>query len=176
MGARFSAPVQSGPGAHPASCTMGTGSFPGVKSGRGVTLTPHPLLVLWSWMGRAIPLLLLWAVRPVQNLSACTRVTFTFFIFYISLHIKHSLFLLELNGTWICFCRQIFKYHEQLELGFSMRTDTHIHTETDGRTDRHYEANSRFFAVLRTHLKKWNPSDKLAPHAEFPPSSCDFNL
>ena len=30
-GARFSAPVQTGPGAHPASCTMGTGSFPGVK-------------------------------------------------------------------------------------------------------------------------------------------------
>jgi hypothetical protein len=24
---------------------MGTVSFPGVKSGRGVTLTPHPLLV-----------------------------------------------------------------------------------------------------------------------------------
>ena len=43
--ARFSTPVQTGPGAHPASCTMGTGSFPQVKSGRGVTLTPHPLLV-----------------------------------------------------------------------------------------------------------------------------------
>ena len=28
-GARFSAPVQTGPGSHPASCTMGTGSFPG---------------------------------------------------------------------------------------------------------------------------------------------------
>ena len=42
---RFSAPVQTGPGVHPASCTMGTGSFPGVKSGRSVTLTPHPLLV-----------------------------------------------------------------------------------------------------------------------------------
>jgi len=27
---RFSAPVQTGPGAHPASCTMGTGSFPGL--------------------------------------------------------------------------------------------------------------------------------------------------
>jgi len=39
---RFSAPVQTGPGAHPASCTMGTGSFPGAKSGRGVTLTPSP--------------------------------------------------------------------------------------------------------------------------------------
>ena len=32
--------VQTGPGAHPASCTMGTGSFPGVKCGRGVGLTP----------------------------------------------------------------------------------------------------------------------------------------
>ena len=55
-GARFSALVQTGPGAHPASCTMGTGSFPGVKRGRDVTLTPHPLLVPWSWKSRAIPL------------------------------------------------------------------------------------------------------------------------
>jgi len=37
-------PVQAGSGAHPASCTMGTGSFPGVKCGRGVLLTTHPLL------------------------------------------------------------------------------------------------------------------------------------
>ena len=44
-GARFSAPVKTGPGAHPASFTMGTGSFPGVKSGRGLTLAPNPLLV-----------------------------------------------------------------------------------------------------------------------------------
>jgi len=47
-GARFSAPVQTGHRAHPASCTMVTRSFPGVKSGRGMTLTPHPLLVPWS--------------------------------------------------------------------------------------------------------------------------------
>ena len=40
--AKFSAPVQTGPGAHPASCTMGTVSFPGVKSDRGMTLTPLP--------------------------------------------------------------------------------------------------------------------------------------
>jgi hypothetical protein len=44
-GAKFSAPVQTGPEAHPASCTMGTRSFLGVRCGRGVTLTPHPLLV-----------------------------------------------------------------------------------------------------------------------------------
>ena len=30
-GARLSAPVQTGPGAHPPSYTKGTGSFPGVK-------------------------------------------------------------------------------------------------------------------------------------------------
>ena len=42
VGARFSAPVQTGPEAHPASCTMGTGSFLGVRCGRGVTLTPQP--------------------------------------------------------------------------------------------------------------------------------------
>jgi hypothetical protein len=44
-----------------------------------VMLTPLPLLVLWSRTGRAIPLISLWAVRPVQSLSACTRVDFTFF-------------------------------------------------------------------------------------------------
>ena len=37
------------------------------------------LLVPWSRKGRAIPLLPLWAVRPVQSLSACTGMHFTFF-------------------------------------------------------------------------------------------------
>ena len=78
VGARFSVPVQTGPGAHPASCIVGTGSLPGVKSGRNVTLTPHPLLVPWSSKSRAIPLLPVWAVRPVQSLSACARVHFSF--------------------------------------------------------------------------------------------------
>jgi len=67
--------------ARPTSCTMGPGSFRRVKSGQGLTLTPHHLLVQWSRKSRAIPLLPLWAVRPVQSLSACTRVHFTFFNF-----------------------------------------------------------------------------------------------
>ena len=104
MEARFSAPVQTGPGVHPASCTMGTGSFLGAKSGRGVRLTIHPIscrdqerveLYLYSPYGsqdlyRAsvpvqgytlplpIPLLRLWPTGPIQSLSACTRVHFTF--------------------------------------------------------------------------------------------------
>jgi len=42
-------PVQTGPGAHPASCKMGTASFPEVKCGRGVLLTTHPLLVPYTF-------------------------------------------------------------------------------------------------------------------------------
>ena len=44
--ARFSAPVQTGTGSHPAPYTMGTGSFLWVKQpGRGVDHPPH--LVPW---------------------------------------------------------------------------------------------------------------------------------
>ena len=46
---------------------MVTGSFPGIKSGRGVTLTPHPYLVPWSWKSRAIPL------TPPICRTACTE-------------------------------------------------------------------------------------------------------
>jgi hypothetical protein len=42
VGAKFSAPIQTSPGAHPDSYTMGTQSFPGVKwLGCGVDHTPH---------------------------------------------------------------------------------------------------------------------------------------
>jgi len=60
-GGRDFPPVQTGPGAHSACCKMGTGSFPGVKCGRGVLLTTHPLLMQRSWKSRAIPLPTLWA-------------------------------------------------------------------------------------------------------------------
>jgi hypothetical protein len=42
MRARFSAPVQTGPGAHPASCTVGTGSFPGGRRRPGRDADPSP--------------------------------------------------------------------------------------------------------------------------------------
>jgi hypothetical protein len=43
VGARFVAHVQTSPVAHPDSCTMSTGSFPGVKQpGRGADNTPPP--------------------------------------------------------------------------------------------------------------------------------------
>ena len=68
-------PVQTGPGTHPAPCTMGTG---------GVLLTTYPLLVPWSWKSRAILLPTLWAttgpVTGALNLyyHLCTPFPFTF--------------------------------------------------------------------------------------------------
>ena len=54
---------------------MGTGSLPGVKCGRGVLLTTHPLLVPRSWKSRAIRVPTLWATPGLyQN-------HFTFCIF-----------------------------------------------------------------------------------------------
>jgi len=47
VGARFSTPIHTGPGADPASYTMGTRSFLGVKRpGCGVDHTPHLVLRL----------------------------------------------------------------------------------------------------------------------------------
>jgi hypothetical protein len=62
VGRDFFAHVQTGPGAHPVSCTVGSGSFPGVNR----------LLALRSRMSRTIPLLPLWAF------GACYRANFTF--------------------------------------------------------------------------------------------------
>jgi len=53
------------------------GSFPGVKCGRGVLLTTHPLLVPRSWKSRAIPLPTIWATTGLK------RDHFTFFTFHI---------------------------------------------------------------------------------------------
>ena len=53
-------PVHTGPVSHPASCTIGTGSFLVVKYSRSVLLTTHHLLVPWLWKSRAIPLPTLW--------------------------------------------------------------------------------------------------------------------
>jgi len=93
---------------------MGTGSFPEVKSGRGVTLTPQSLLVPWSRKSRAIPLLPLWAVRPVQSLSACTRVPFTF-PFISKLAKKEGKFSLEiLHRSFIL----LFNHYAALEINY----------------------------------------------------------
>jgi len=51
-GRRFFAPVQTGPGAHPASYTTGIGSFPGVKRPvRGAQVKERVELFIYSVLG-----------------------------------------------------------------------------------------------------------------------------
>ena len=57
MGAGFSTPVQTGPGVQPASYTMGTGSFPGVKQPRHGVDHPPPSSADVKRESRVIPLL-----------------------------------------------------------------------------------------------------------------------
>jgi hypothetical protein len=75
VGAKFFAAVQTGPGAHPASCTIGIESFPGAKRpGRGVDHPPSSSIRVkervelylyspsgpsWPVLGRTLPLPLL---------------------------------------------------------------------------------------------------------------------
>ena len=73
-GARFSAPVHTGPGAHPAFCTMGTGG----KERPGRDIDPSPPSNAEVMKEQTYTSTPLWAVRPVRSLSACTRVHFTF--------------------------------------------------------------------------------------------------
>ena len=47
MEARFSAPVQTGPGAHPASYTVGTGLLPRGKAAGAWCGVNHPPYVAW---------------------------------------------------------------------------------------------------------------------------------
>ena len=76
-GARFSSPVQTGSEAHPASYTMGTGSFPGVKRpGRAVDHPPpssaevkqRVQLYLYSPSGPSWPVLGWTLPLPLQTL------------------------------------------------------------------------------------------------------------
>ena len=92
-GVRFSArPYRpSGP---PSLLFNGYWVFSGVKYGRGVLLTTHPLLAPWSWKSRAIPLPNLWTTTG--------PVTGTLYHFFI--------LILFIQKIFHCFQTQIFVY------------------------------------------------------------------
>jgi hypothetical protein len=69
VGARFFTHVQTGRGVYPASCTMGTGSFLGLKRLEHGANHP-PLAMMRSRMSRPIPLL------PLSAFGACNRADF----------------------------------------------------------------------------------------------------
>jgi len=78
----------------------------------------HPQLPFLPQCQRAIPLLPLWAVRPVQSLSACTRMHFTFtFTFYQSPELQQALSAAILN--LLHFVLGISPYFEMRIFAFS---------------------------------------------------------
>jgi len=92
-GRDFPPPVQTGPGAHPVSYTMGTGCFPGVKRpGRGVDHPPtssakvkervglylcSPFVLSWPVLGWALPLpfYIQWCPNPRRLVAHATTVS-----------------------------------------------------------------------------------------------------
>jgi len=109
-------PVHTGPGAHPASCKMGTGSFPGVKFGRGVLLNTHPLLVPRSWKIRAIPVPTLWATPDlwrdhftfVVKPTRCTNVS-NLFYFGMALYMFRTVFPSIISSSRL-YIQQPYRY------------------------------------------------------------------
>jgi hypothetical protein len=88
----FSLCVQTGFGAHPPSCTMGTGVLsPGVKRGRCVMLTTHPHLVPRSWMSRS------YTPLPPSASMACRG---TALLFYFAYSVYIYSYICCLAGRW----------------------------------------------------------------------------
>jgi hypothetical protein len=107
VGVRFSAPVQTGPGAQPASCTMGTGSFPGVKRpGRGVDHPPpsstrvkervelylySPSGPSWPVLGRTLPFTVSTLCKSVDLSVSLRAVKCSTYISPLSCHCLKSI-------------------------------------------------------------------------------------
>ena len=77
VGARYSATIQTDPGAHPAPCAMGTGSFPWVKRPeRGIDRPPPSI----SEVKQRVEFYL---CAPSKPLWPCCRMNYTFTILWL---------------------------------------------------------------------------------------------
>jgi hypothetical protein len=85
-------------GAHPASCKMCTGSFPGVKCGRGVLLTTHPF---WS---RGHGRVELHHYPPSGLHRACNGITLLLYIYTYIHFCKTIKYTLDKQNTYETLC------------------------------------------------------------------------
>jgi len=117
VGARFSTPVQTGPETHPASCAMGTGSFPGGKMMPGRDADPSPPssaevknrveLYLYS------PSVPSWPVKEWNLPKKRQPAAYTMFynvdgIVYRDCAVRRSDVVVRCCFFWVCFCVGVF--------------------------------------------------------------------
>jgi len=137
--------------------------FPGGKERPG--RDADPLLVPCSRKGRAIPLLPLWAVLPVQSLSA-TRVHFTFTFLptvmsHSPTHIRHSLSLrhtrVRLHMCYDCSVLLLHVWSTRFELRYwRWLKDTRIsvdHFSNDAENQLFFYHNFPLFCFRRFHTE-----------------------
>jgi hypothetical protein len=96
---------------------MGTGSFPGVKYGRGVLLTTLPLLVPWSWKSRAIP------THPLGHTGPVTGLLYLYIVGSVECKRRNIKIMYSQNGVSLA--------NERLKHGWSS------HVLLDELEDRH---------------------------------------
>jgi len=110
-------PVQTGPGAHPASCKMGTGSFPEVKCGRGVLLTTQTCngntLPFFSMYGTAVCYC---AALPKQSVvmkvdSKLGCLIYILFLYWVLDIYKGSN---NFPGETLVFCLYVYVWYDML--------------------------------------------------------------
>ena len=119
VGARFSAPVQTGPGPHPASYTMGTGSFRGktagawrwpptssiseVKERVELYLYTPPSGPSWPVTGWTLPLPLPLYCLPIWQIAQSTSTAAECAVTVLALDINYSLYQRPIRHRKISF-------------------------------------------------------------------------
>jgi hypothetical protein len=121
LGTRFSAPVQTGPGAHPASYKMCTWSFSGVnRPRRDIDRQPPSSaefketvqLYLYPHFGFSWPVVRRTFIFYIYVLRLHFTFTFTFCIYIYVLHFIFYIYLLRLHFTFtFTFCIYIYVLH-----------------------------------------------------------------
>jgi hypothetical protein len=141
--------VQTGSEAHPASCTMGTGSpFPGAKRGRGVTLTTHPHLVPRSRMSTS------YILSPQASTWRVARQLCFFCLTWRSMKIKRS----------CCLFLQSWSLSAMRMGGIRSSESVVITDEITGRHKPQYHTlHSLFTAVRASHLREYKMNSPLPP-------------
>jgi hypothetical protein len=142
--ARFSAPVQTGPGTHPASCTMGPGSFPGVKwPRRGLNYPPQSSALRLKKSRAILPL-------GLCVFKAGCSVKFTFIFYLLNIVFLHN--EMKMYGLFLLIC-----------ISSSCDLANYSHTETDKIVNRKGTKDMIGFFLATVYLRLYHKAFRNYP-------------